>query len=137
LKDVKAGADKDRGIILGEDVGQAILALRSKDGAFADPVGKLNNPDTPGLYQVTPPMEFVFAPFWTTMQPFALKSPDQFRIGAMPKLTSKEYTKDFIEVKRKGAKVNSSRTRRRNIHCQILVRVFRDRLEPSNGDRGS
>src|SRR5688572_15289516 len=84
LKEVKAGGDRDRGIILGEDAGQAILLLRSKDGAFADPVGKLDNPEKPGLYQPTPPLPFVYAPFWTTMPTFALKSPSQFRIGPMP-----------------------------------------------------
>jgi hypothetical protein len=110
LKEVKAGGDRDRGIILGEDAGQAILLLRSKDGAFADPVGKLDNPDKPGLYQPTPPLPFVYAPFWTTMPTFALKSPSQFRIGPMPALTSKEYSDDFNEVKRKGSKENSTRT---------------------------
>jgi hypothetical protein len=110
LKDVRPGGDKDRGIILGEDVGQAILTLRSKDGAFADPVGKLDNPDKPGLYQITPPLLFVYAPFWTTMQTFALQSPSQFRLGVMPALTSDQYAKDFDEVKRKGSKENSTRT---------------------------
>lgn len=110
LTKVKDGADKDRGIMLGEDAGQAILALRSKDGAFGDPVGKLNNPEQPGLYQLTPPMEFVFAPFWTTMPTFGIKSPDQFRLGAMPALTSNEYAKDFNEVKTIGAKQSTTRT---------------------------
>ena len=110
LKDVKPGGDKDRGIILGEDAAQAILTLRSKDGAFADPVGKLDNPDKPGLYQATPPMPFVFAPFWTTMPTFALKSPSQFRVAPMPALTSKEYAENFNEVKRIGTKESSTRT---------------------------
>ncbi|HMG93057.1 MAG TPA: phosphatase PAP2 family protein [Chryseolinea sp.] len=110
LKDVKSGGDRDRGIILGEDAGQAILLMRSKDGAFADPVGKLDNPDQPGFYQPTPPTPFVFAPFWTAMPTFALKSPWQFRIGPMPALTSKEYSEDFKEVQRKGSKTNSTRT---------------------------
>ena len=110
LKEIKDGNDKDRGIMLGEDAGQAILTLRSKDGAFADPVGKLNNPDQPGLYQVTPPLQFVFAPFWTTMPTFGIESPDQFRVAPMPPLGSKEYAKDFSEVKNIGSKQSSTRT---------------------------
>jgi hypothetical protein len=110
LKEIKDGNDKDRGIILGEDAGHAILLLRSKDGAFADPVGKLNNPDQPGLYQLTPPMPFLYSPFWTTMQTFSLKSPSQFRIGAMPALSSQHYAEDFNEVKRIGSKESSVRT---------------------------
>lgn len=110
LANVKDGADKDRGIMLGEDAGRAILALRSNDGAFGDPVGKLNNPDKPGLYQITPPLQFVYAPFWTTMPTFGIKSPDQFRVGPMPALTSKQYAEDFNEVKSIGANQNSTRT---------------------------
>lgn len=110
LSEIKSGGDKDRGIILGEDVGEAMLTLRSKDGAFADPVGQLNNPDKPGLYQPTPPTPFVFAPFWTTLPTFGLNSPSQFRVEAMPELSSKEYAEAFNEVKRKGAKENSTRT---------------------------
>lgn len=111
LKDVKAGGDKDRGILLGEDAGQAMLALRSKDGAFGDPVGKLDNADQPGLYQVTPPMPFVYAPFWTTLPTFGIRTPDQFRVGPMPALTSKEYADDFNEVKSVGSYLNSTRTK--------------------------
>jgi hypothetical protein len=110
LSEIKSGGDKDRGIILGEDAGEAMLALRSKDNAFADPVGQLNNPDKPGLYQATPPMPFVFAPFWTNMPTFGLNSPSQFRVGPMPGLSSKEYAEAFNEVKKKGAKENSTRT---------------------------
>lgn len=110
LKNVKPGTAKDRGLALGIDAGNAILAVRHGDGAFSDPVGKVTNPEQPGLYQVTPPLPFLYAPFWTKMKTFALTSPDQFRVPAMPSLTSDAYTKAFNEVKSKGAKENSTRT---------------------------
>jgi len=110
VKNVKPGNAKERGLALGIDAGSAILALRQDDGAFSDPVGKVTNAELPGLYQVTPPLPFLYAPFWTKMKTFALTSPDQFRIPAMPSLTSAAYAKAFDEVKSKGAKENSTRT---------------------------
>lgn len=110
VKRVRSGASKERGLALGSDAGNAILALRNNDGAFADPVGQINNPEQPGLYQVVPPMSFVYAPEWATLRPFALASPDQLRVPPMPSLSSKEYAEAFNEVKRKGAKENSTRT---------------------------
>jgi len=110
LNNVRSGTAKERGLVLGADAGRAIVARRKSDGAFTDPVGKVTNPEQPGLYQPVPPMPFLFAPFWTTMQPFALNAPEQFRISAMPSLSSREYAVAFQEVKQKGAKENSTRT---------------------------
>lgn len=110
LKDVKSADALERGRALGTNAAKGILDIRNSDGAFGNPVGKNTNPEEPGLYQTTPPMPFVYAPFWTTMKPFALTSPDQFRIAPMPSLSSEEYAIAFNEVKQKGCKENSTRT---------------------------
>jgi len=110
LKNVKAGVARDRALVLGVKAGNTILELRAHDGAFADPIGTLNNPEVPGLYQVTPPLPFVYSPFWATMKPFGIAAPAQFRIPPMPALTSNEYADAFNEVKSKGAKDSSTRT---------------------------
>lgn len=110
LRDIKAGDARERGIALGIKAGTAIVALREGDNAFADPVGQVNNPATPGLYQPTPPMPVLFAPFWKTLPTFGLNSPEQFRVGANPELSSAGYAQAFNEVKAKGAKENSTRT---------------------------
>jgi hypothetical protein len=110
LEDIKSTDAKDRGLILGTNAGKAIVALRKNDGAFQDPIGEINNPQEPGLYQPVPPTPFVYAPFWKTLKTFSLTSPEQFRVTAMPTLTSAEYTKAFNEVKQKGSKENSTRT---------------------------
>ena len=109
-KEVKSGDAKDRGVALGTIAGNAIYALRKDDGAFANPIAEITNPQIPGLYQGVPPTPFAYAPFWATLQTFGLTTPHQFRIGAMPALNSAEYTEDFNEVKNKGAKENSTRT---------------------------
>jgi hypothetical protein len=110
IKDIKSADAKERGLALGKIAGEAIVALRSDDGAFQNPIAEINNPQEPGLYQPVPPTPFVYAPFWATLKTFGLESPEQFRIAAMPEINSSEYTINFNEVKQKGSKVNSTRT---------------------------
>ena len=110
LKEVKSSEARKRGLDLGAAAGKAIVALRNTDGAFQNPLVEVNNPKVPGMYQAVPPTPFVYAPFWATLPTFGLKTPYQFRIEAMPSLSSAEYAKHFNEVKAKGAKVNSTRT---------------------------
>jgi hypothetical protein len=110
IKDVESDEAKELGLALGMMAGKAIVHLRHGDGAFQNPIAEIHNPEVPGLYQPVPPTPIVFAPFWKTLTPFALASPEQFRITAMPALGSRSYTQDFNEVKLKGAKVNSTRT---------------------------
>lgn len=110
LKNVKVGAAKDRGLALGTEAGKSILIRRGDDGAFADPIAQGTNPKEPGLYQPTPPMPIVFAPFWATLPTFGLNFPSQFRVKPMPSIASAEYTKAYNEVKAKGSKENSTRT---------------------------
>lgn len=110
IKDVKSTDAKERGLALGKIAGMAIVALRTADDVFRNPITEINNPLEPGLYQPVPPSPFVYAPFWATLKPFSLESPHQLRIGPMPALSSAEYTEDFNEVRLKGAKENSTRT---------------------------
>jgi hypothetical protein len=110
IKDVKPGEGRERGLALGTMAGKAVVALRSDDGAFQNPIAEVNNPPEPGLYQGVPPTPILYAPFWATLPTFALQSPEQFRITPMPELGSEAYTKDFDEVKLKGSKENSTRT---------------------------
>jgi hypothetical protein len=110
LKNIKAGSAKDRGLTLGAEAAKAILDQRKSDGAFADPVAHVTNPEKPGLYQATPPMMVFFAPFWKDLPTFGISNSQQFRVKPMPSLTSADYTKAFNEVKNKGAKESKVRT---------------------------
>jgi hypothetical protein len=107
---IKDGEGKTRGIALGKQAAQAILVLRANDGAFNDPIGALNNPLEPGLYQVVPPFNFVFAPHWKIMQPFSLESYNQFRSEPRPALNSPAYTQAFDEIKNVGKLNSTTRT---------------------------
>jgi hypothetical protein len=110
MKDVKSATAKEHGLALGRAAGKAIIALRANDDVSRNPVAEITNPVEPGLYQPVPPTPFVYAPFWATLKPFSLESPQQFRIVPMPGLGSTEYTEDLNEVKLKGSKENSTRT---------------------------
>ena len=52
----------------------------------------------------------MLAPWLSTVTPFTLTSPLQFRAVPPPSLTSKRYAAAFNEVKRMGAATNSDRT---------------------------
>ncbi len=110
LATVPEGSAKTQGIELGKQAAAAILALRKNDGAFENPIVVPVGTGLAGEYQVVPPFDFVFAPFWKTMQPFALENPGQFRIIPQPALTSQTYAEDFDEVKRIGQKDSTYRS---------------------------
>lgn len=110
LAGVGKGDALDRGLALGTQAAEAILARRGTDGALQNPIASLDPSATPGVYQVVPPFDFVFAPFWKTMLPFGLQRPDQFRVLPQPALTSAAYAQAFQEVQRMGSKTSQART---------------------------
>ena len=96
---------KARGVRLGEAVARKILEARAHDGA--------TDPDTyrpktkPGVYIPTP---ITASSTWPTLQPFALKSPSQFRPKPPIDLTSPEYAADYNELKDYGGKSSGKRS---------------------------
>jgi hypothetical protein len=90
---------------LGQQVAEALLAARANDGANAPNTYRPHT--TAGTYVPTAP---VAAASWSQVTPFALKQAAQFRPPAPVPLASAQWTKDFDEVKRMGAKNSSART---------------------------
>jgi hypothetical protein len=107
---IKSPEGKQHGLSLGLAAGNAIVELRRNDDPLRNPIGEITNPQEPGLYQGVPPTPFAYAPFWKDMTPFSLQTPHQFRVTAMPSLTSEKYAGHFDEVKLKGVLNNSSRS---------------------------
>jgi hypothetical protein len=100
---VQDGVAKSEGIRIGQTVAQAILSLRSNDGANQAPLPYVFG-TAPGDYQSTPP-NFPKQPqftHWRNVTPFALKQADQFRPGPPPALTSDRYGDDVNEVQSFG-----------------------------------
>jgi PAP2 superfamily len=110
LSQVPDGRAKDQGIRVGEEAAAAILTLRSDDGSAATPIRFVPGTN-PGDYQLTPPA-FVQPVFthWPFVQPFALRSANQFRPAPPPAVTSPTYTASFDEVKSLGLASSTTRT---------------------------
>lgn len=111
LSRVKPGDAKNRGIALGEQAGRTIYEVRKNDGSTN---GKVQAPLAvsvrPGIYQLVPPFEFVYAPHWKSVRTFSLNKFDQFRCAPPPALNSSEYAEAFNEVKQYGGKKSTVRT---------------------------
>jgi hypothetical protein len=99
------------GVTVGKSVASRLLALRSGDGPFLDPRYPFTQPPVgPGVWGPDyPPFFGVFAGAGQ-MQPFTMTSPSQFRPGPQPALTSRTFTRDFLEVKAFGSNNSTART---------------------------
>jgi membrane-associated phospholipid phosphatase len=98
-----ANAGRADGIQIGNTVADRILALRANDGSNVPPIPYVFG-TAPGDYQSTPP-NFPNQPqftHWSSVNPFALESANQFRPGGPPKLTSDRYADAFDQVKSLG-----------------------------------
>jgi hypothetical protein len=107
LNKITEGDAKTRGIALGKEAAQAVLAKRGNDGSAKDPIVPVPPSAVAGVYQTVPPFTFQFAPFWQDVKLFSLQSKEQFRCAPFPALNSPEYTAAFNEVKEFG-KFNSA-----------------------------
>jgi hypothetical protein len=107
LATIPDGPSKTKGIALGIESGNAILALRANDGAYQYPLSAWPSSGAPGVYVTVPPSDSVYGVFWGEMQTFSLQTQSQFRPPPPPDLNSYIYTRDFNEVKRLG-KINSA-----------------------------
>jgi hypothetical protein len=102
----------DPGVAVGATAAAGILALRACDGSFPVPAPPPFIGGTEiGVWRPTPPGNLpMLAPWVGNVTPFTLTRPSQFRASPPPALNSREYTRDYNEVKALGALNNSSRT---------------------------
>jgi hypothetical protein len=63
-----------------------------------------------GAYRHTPGFDFLFAPHWSRLRPFALDAADQFRVAAPPSVESTVYARAFQEVKTLGGRASTARS---------------------------
>ena len=109
LAAIPDGTAKDDGIAAGAAAAAAMLAERTGDGRFVpftNPVG-----DEPGEWRPTLPA-FVNDPFaWVgKVRPFTLHRTSQFRTKGPPDLDSRQYAKEYNEVKDLGSSTTTLRT---------------------------
>ena len=103
LSAIPNGRAKTRGLEVGREAAETILALRDGDGSDT----QLQDFDyrqgtEPGVYRFTPGFEFAFAPGWRDVTPFVLDDSSQFRPGPPYRVTGRRYAADLNEVKRLG-----------------------------------
>jgi hypothetical protein len=98
---VPAGAARDGGVRVGREAAAAMIDARTDDGR--DVPGTWPPATKPGDWQPTPPFYGSDAAELQHVEPFVLPSLDMFRTSGPPALTSPKYTRDFNEVKEKGA----------------------------------
>lgn len=100
-------AAKAKGVTVGQEAAEAILAMRTGDGSDrAEPrigVGYIPS-DQPGKWRPDPVSQkpVALGAYWGSVKPFVLRSSAQFRLPPPPPLTSAAYTKDYEQVKQLG-----------------------------------
>jgi len=102
----------DPGTLVGQQAAINIINRRSGDGSFPVPSENFTGGTEPGQWRPTPPaFAPMAAPWLGKVTPFALRDTDTvLPEPPPPHLTSGEYTRDYNEVKRLGARFNSERT---------------------------
>ena len=104
-------SETDPGVAVGAVAAAGIIALRACDGGFPVPAPPPFIGGTEiGVWRPTLPGSLPMAAPWLgAVSPFTMTRPSQFRAEPPPALTSREYARDYNEVKAFGALNNSSR----------------------------
>ena len=103
-------SEDDPGIEFGRSAAAAIMALRANDrSAQAQFDYTVPGAGTPGVW-VRLNNAPALLPGWGGVTPFVLRSASQFRPDAPPALDSRQYARDYNEIKEIGVSNNSTRT---------------------------
>src|SRR5688572_4479104 len=105
LRALADGEAKTDGIAVGEKAATAVLAACADDGSVAPNTYRPYT--TPGVYV---PTMSPAVPHWGKRKTWVLASPDQFRPGPPPSLTSDTWKRDYAEIKALGGKGSTQRT---------------------------
>jgi hypothetical protein len=105
LDAITDGAAKEDGIKLGETVAAKVLEARANDGSNAPDAYRPRT--TPGVYVPTP---ITISSMWPDMKPFAMAKGSQFRPKPPIALESKEWARDYNEIKDYGGQSSAKRT---------------------------
>jgi len=102
--------ESDPGVAVGAKAAAGIIALRACDGSFPSSFPPFVGGTGIGVWRPTPPANLpMAAPWLANVTPFAMTRPSQFRSDPPPDLTSREYAKDYNEIKLIGALNSSTR----------------------------
>lgn len=121
LSNIPSG-QRMNGIKVGKSVAKKILDWRQNDGfANANPQPPDFLPSTlPGIWRPTASGAATFSELGS-VEPFGLLTPTQFLPAPPPQLESDEWATDYIEVKDKGRKTDSTRTVDEDRFAQLIA----------------
>jgi hypothetical protein len=109
LATIPDGRAKDDGVATGEDVAARLIALRADDGFRAPVTYTPPDPPIPGVWLPTAPTPPI-GTYLALMDPFSLRSADQFRPDGPPRLRSRAWAREYNEVKEIGSSTSTTRT---------------------------
>lgn len=111
LASIPNSSSKTAGITAGQQAAAAILAERTGDDFNALIFAPYTpGAPAPGVYQPTPPLNFVILAGLSSLPTFALESAAQFRSDSPLTINSNSYKNDYNEVKSIGSAVSITRT---------------------------
>ena len=96
-----------------------MIDLRSDDGFRAPVTYTPPNPPIPGVWLPTAPTPPI-GPYLGLMDPFSLRSADQFRPGGPPPLDSRRWAREYNEVKEIGSAHEHDSDRRADAGRPVL-----------------
>src|SRR5687767_8469138 len=102
----------DPGVAVGITAAAGIIAVRACDGAFPTvaPPPFIGGTGI-GVWRPTPPANLPMQATWFgNVTPFVITRPSQFRAEPPPAVSSRQYARDYIEVKSVGALNSTTRT---------------------------
>jgi VCPO second helical-bundle domain len=109
LGTIPDGQAKVDGVATGEQVAAILIAQRADDGFRAPYTYTPPDPPIPGVWIPTAPSPPI-GTYLPHMRPFSLDSPDKFRPGGPPPLSSRRWADDYNEVKEIGSRTSTTRT---------------------------
>ena len=113
LASIPDGPAKKHGQTVGRRAAKNIIALRSGDGRitpFAVTSSFPTMPPGPAVWRLTPPFAAPRTPWVGNVEPFVLRSLDQFLPDPPPSLQSEQWVSAFDEIKAYGAANSSVRS---------------------------
>jgi hypothetical protein len=118
LATIPDGQAKTDGVATGAQVAAILIAERADDGFRAQVTYTPPDPPIPGVWIPTAPSPPIgtYLPY---MRPFSLRSPDQFRPGGPPPLSSRRWARDYDEVKEIGSGTSTTRTAEQTVAARF------------------
>lgn len=118
LATIPDGQAKTNGVTVGTAVAELLIAQRSDDGFRAPVTYTPPDPPIPGVWLPTAPAPPI-GTYLGLMRPFSLPSADTFRPGGPPTLDSKQWAKEYNEVKEIGSSTSTTRTAEQTVAARF------------------